>query len=178
MKVKLREDYQVPAVDQARQALTVARLRELLHYDPESGSLTWLVTRGKCKAGDVVSCREPRGYIVAGIEGRRYYAHRVAWALAHGEWAPEVVDHINGDRGDNRLSNLRAVAIKVNAQNRHVPAARSKTQVLGVRIYKGRFRAQISINGASVFLGDFADVGSAQAAYLAAKRKHHEGCTL
>ncbi len=161
-----------------RARISIDRLRSVLRYDQDTGELRWLVTRGKAKAGALVSCADARGYIVLGIDGVRHYAHRVAWALATGSWPDEVIDHIDGDRGNNRLDNLRAVSIEVNAQNRHVPSARSATQVLGVGAFKGKFRATISIQSKQRHLGTFNTAEEASAAYLSAKRMLHEGCTL
>lgn len=158
--------------------ILVERLQECLRYEPDTGALVWLVSRGKCKAGDTVTCQDSRGYLVLGLDGVRHYAHRVAWALAYGVLPDGVVDHIDGDRSNNRLSNLRAVSVMVNTQNRHVPSARSKTQLLGVRKFGKSFRAQISIEGHTTHLGTFPTAAEAHDAYLAAKRQLHEGCTI
>ncbi len=169
MKVQLRTDYQAPAVEQ---------VREVLSYCPETGALTWKQSRGKATAGAPAGCADHRGYQVVGLLGKRHYAHRLAILLATGEWPSAVVDHINGDRADNRLCNLRVVPVLLNAQNRHVPAARSKTQLLGVRKFGKRYRSAIHFAGRQVHLGTFDTPEQAYEAYLVAKRKNHEGCTL
>lgn len=156
----------------------IRRLRELLNYDTATGLLTWRVSRGKAKAGSVVSTRDVRGYLVLGVDGKRYYAHRVAWALMSGDWPAEVIDHIDGDKANNRAANLRCVPISMNAQNRRRVAVRSKSQILGVRKYGARWRAVISISGSQKYLGTFDSAAEAQQAYLAAKRSWHAGCTI
>lgn len=157
---------------------TVLRLRDVLSYDALTGALTWKVSRGKAKAGDQVTTVDARGYIVLGLDGVRLYAHRVALALHVGEWPTGVVDHIDGNKGNNAASNLRDVSVMVNAQNRRRVAARSKSKVLGVRPFHGKWRAQISVNGKGTFLGDFQTLEEAHSCYLAAKRELHAGCTL
>lgn len=95
-----------------------------------------------------------------------------------GAHPPEVVDHINGDRTDNRWCNLRCVSVETNTQNRHVHGKNSQTRMLGVRKFQGKFRAAISLNGVQRHLGTFGSAEEAQAAYLTAKREFHQGCTL
>ncbi len=158
--------------------LTLDALRRALRYDPQTGDLIWLVSRGKAKAGALAACLDSRGYLVVGIGGKRHYAHRLAWWLAHSALPEGVIDHINGDKGDNRLANLRCVSVQVNAQNRRRVAARSKTQVLGVSPFAGKFRAALSVDGQNRHLGTFPTLEQAQQAYIQAKRQLHEGCTL
>ena len=158
--------------------MRLERLESLLRYDPQTGALQWLVSRGKACAGDVVTVTDDRGYVVVGVDKKRYYAHRLAWMLMTGSEPTGVVDHIDGDRGNNRWSNLRDVSVKLNAQNRHIPSKGSRTQVLGVRVFGGKYRAAISLNGKQAYLGTFETAALAQAAYLEAKRQFHEGCTL
>lgn len=158
--------------------MEIKRLRSMLRYDPATGALQWLVSRGKARAGDVLAVADSRGYMVVGVDGKRHYVHRIAWALMTGSEPAGVVDHIDGNRSDNRWSNLRDVPVKLNAQNRHVPAGRSRTQVLGVRPFAGKYRAALSVEGRQRHLSTFDTVELASAAYLAAKRQLHAGCTL
>ena len=94
-----------------------------------------------------------------------------------------LVDHINGNRGDNRLCNLRDVSRKINTQNRKSASINNSCGLLGVSEHKGvgksgRFVAGIYIEGKRKHLGVFDTAQQAHEAYLTAKRKYHEGCTI
>ena len=129
---------------------TVARL--LLRYEPETGQLFWKARprafgpAGAAKAGAAAfDCPTVYGYLQGGICGGVVVAHRVIWAIVHGLW-PNQIDHINGDRADNRLANLREVD---DAENRKNTALRAdnKSGHHGVRWSEklGRWRAEIRI---------------------------------
>jgi len=99
--------------------LTQARLRELLHYDPETGIFTWLQRRaGKAQKGSIAGRYHPSGHRIIRVDVTSYYAHRLAWIYVH-SYIPDglVIDHINHVRDDNRICNLRPVTHKVNSQN-------------------------------------------------------------
>jgi hypothetical protein len=113
-----------------------------------------------------------------GVGGRVYHAHRLAWLYVHGVWPAGDIDHINGDPLDNRLCNLRLVDRSVNMQNQRRARADSHLGVLGVSARGGRFRASIAVRGERFSLGTFDDVHAAQDAYVTAKRRLHEGCTI
>lgn len=83
--------------------------------------------------------------------GQKLLSHRVAWAIHHGEW-PEVIDHINGDKRDNRISNLRDVDAWANSRNKPVQS-KSKTGIVGVEIQRGKFRAR-GFNGKTIGMFD------------------------
>jgi hypothetical protein len=92
-------------------------IRDVLNYDPETGDLTWKVTGIKKKAGDVAGSLNSVGYRTVVIDQSRYLSHRLAWFLTHNE-QPNVIDHINRDRADNRLANLRNVTQSQNLLNK------------------------------------------------------------
>jgi hypothetical protein len=97
-------------------------LREVLAYDPDTGALTWLVGRGKVRAGAPAGCPKGNGYTQVHLGQRRLLAHRLAWYLHHGTDPGQAqVDHINRDRSDNRASNLRLVDAQGNRANSPCP---------------------------------------------------------
>jgi hypothetical protein len=156
-------------------------LREYISYDPISGSISWAKSLGrKIKRGDKAGYAKDNRYIVFELFGRRYGAHRAILAIQTGFDTDLEVDHINGDKQDNRLENLRRVSSSVNMQNQRKAKASSKTGVLGVspKGATSRFVAQIKVDGKTKAIGIFDTVEAASNAYLREKRRLHEGCTL
>lgn len=152
--------------------LTPARLRELLFYDPETGAFSWRRSRQGVRADLAAGRVNSRGYAQIGIDLRRYAAHRLAWLYVHGRWPDNDLDHINGDRADNRISNLREATEAENTWNRKTPR-NNRTGLKGV--YKAtakRWRAQIKVAGERIVLGHFDSPEDAHAAYCVAAMKH------
>jgi hypothetical protein len=159
--------------------LTAQRLRELLHYDPETGLFTRLVvTCNKVKIGDVAGSLHYSGCLNIRVEGKIYQAHRLAWLYMTGAWPTSDIDHMNGRRADNRFCNLRDVERVVNNENQRSAKRSNKTGLLGANPWQGRFMSQIQVRGKKIYLGMFDTAEEAHAAYLKAKRIHHEGNTL
>jgi HNH endonuclease len=162
----------------AKADLTAARLRELLNYNPDTGRFVWLVTKARqANAGDAAGSPN-HGYIAIGCDGDLRFAHRLAWLYMHGVWPTGRIDHINGDKTDNRICNLREVSHSVNLQNQRRAMKNNKLGLLGVRAYAGKFRAQIKANGQNIHLGYYLTPEAAHSAYIEAKRRLHTGCTL
>lgn len=162
-------------------SLTAEGLRRHLSYDPDTGLFTRKVSYGKWLSGSIAGSIDVMGYIKISIAHYVTRAHRLAWLYVYGEWPKFEIDHINGVRHDNRLANLRDVNRATNTQNTQV----SKGQVgyLGVsKLRNGKFRARITktINGkiTEIHVGTFTTPQDAHQAYVEAKRKFHEGCTL
>lgn len=163
----------------AKANLTAARLRELLHYDADAGVFTRLVQRGGLgRPGSRPNTLSNYGYPLIGVDGVLYLAHRLAWLYVRGEWPVGYLDHINGVKTDYRICNLRDATQHVNMQNLRKPTRLNRSGYLGVCRNHNRFRATIKIDGKQKFLGNFDSAEEAHAAYLEAKRKHHEGCTI
>jgi len=142
--------------------LTQQRLKELLHYDAETGRFTWLKSRQCVKAGAPAgSVHKDKGYVNIRVDLRLYRAHRLAWLYAFGSWPTAELDHINGIKTDNRLSNLRDVTHLVNQQN--LPRA------LGATNRGKAWEAAIKRNGRSFYLGRYAEFVDAVKAYKTAK---------
>jgi hypothetical protein len=153
-------------------------MRRLLDYEPDTGVFRWRIQPSRnVKAGAVAGCVERNGYIVIGVDGTNFKAHRLAWLHFHGVWPEHDIDHINRVRADNRIANLRDVSRSVNLQNQTRPQKRGTSGYLGVTWYKRdkRWLAQIRVNGRLKNLGYFSSAEAAHAAYLAAKLRLHPG---
>lgn len=151
----------------------------LLSYEPETGLFRWKVDRlsygGKAKAG-VIAGTPHLGYINIGVLGRMWAAHRLAWLFMTGDVPPKgmELDHINGDRADNRWANLRCVTKAQNMWN----ARRPKTNVSGVKgvswvADRGQWLARITHHGRKIHLGQFDDKERAIAARKEGERRYH-----
>lgn len=158
--------------------LNAQRLREVLAYDPETGLFTWRVSRGSVAAGKVAGSPTSDGYIGIKVDRTLHLAHRLAWLWVHGEWPSKQIDHRNGIRDDNRIANLREASPAVNSQNRRTAQKGSRTNLLGASSHRRGFQAQIVFKGKKRYLGIYDTAEEAHAAYIAAKRNLHEGCTL
>jgi len=152
------------------------RLREVLTYDPETGIFTSLNKRPQFR-GKTLGWKS-EGYTLIKVDGRPYRAARLAWIFMTGAEPTLVVDHINGQRSDDRWVNLRQLTIAQNCQNRRVGHAGSSSRFLGVAADRGLWRADIMVNGIAHRLGRFKTEEAAHAAYLTAKRKLHSSCAI
>jgi hypothetical protein len=150
------------------------RLLELLHYEPETGVFTRLVRTAQCmRVGDVAGRTDTWGYRQIGVDGRKHLAHRLAWLYVTGEWPAEQIDHVNGDRSDNRIVNLR---LATGSQNQ----ANMRKRGDNTSGYKGvawnakcrKWQAYIGVNGRRHHLGLFNDPAEAHAAYISAAQGH------
>ena len=164
-------------------ALPLEQARELFSYDPDTGELTWVngFRRGNgamAPAGTVAGCFDGEGYLVSRTNRTQYKNHRLAWLLYHGEWPKGAIDHIDGDKANNRISNLRMTTNSENLQNQRKPMRHNKLGILGVCMAGHKYRTKVHVNGADHYLGVFDTPEEAQAAYLKAKRELHPGNTL
>ena len=155
----------------SRAPVTVERVRELLDYDPETGEFRWRQSLGSRKAGDIAGYRKPGEYSRIQIDGKMLLLHRVAWLYVHGVWPKDQIDHINLEKSDNRLVNLREATRALNSANTRKPSTNSSGHK-GVRLKRGRWNAQIKVSGKFLFLGSFADPIAAQQAYKSAAEKY------
>lgn len=162
--------------------LSADQLRELLDYNLDSGTFTWLQKPSpkaySAIAGKIAGNVDKRGYWVIKLFRKTHKAHRLAWLHHYGKWPELQIDHIDGNRANNSIANLRDVPHHVNNENQRKPQPRTRVGVLGVSIQRGKFMAQIQTKGKSKNLGRFDTAEEAHAAYLAAKRKLHIGCMI
>lgn len=153
--------------------VTVERIRALLRYDPDTGALTW-ISRHSIRikfAGAPAGSLDPSGYVLVSLDYRRLRGHTLAWVLMTGEYPKGEIDHINGNRSDNRWANLRDVSHGKNMENQQRARRSSASGILGVVSHKGGayFTAEISSKGKRRYLGCFKTPEAAQQAYQAAK---------
>lgn len=163
-----------------KKKLTAELLRELLHYDPETGVFTRLAGKGRWKPGTVAGTRHADGYLQINLHGKIYKGHRLAWLHFYGCWPQHEIDHINGDNSDNRICNLRDVTSEVNKHNQRRGHSGSSSELLGVSwsAARNKWLASIIVRRKFMHLGYFSKEEEAHAAYLSAKRELHEGCTI
>lgn len=158
--------------------LSVAQLREIFICDPEQGTLVWRerpgVVGNRRVAGKPAGALNTAGYRVVTVRPQWMYVHRVVWAMAHGEWPTHRIDHVNGDRSDNRLANLREASHAENLSNRGAQV-NSQSGIKGVyrETFTGRWRASIQHEGKTYNLGRYDTPEAAQAAYRAAAERFH-----
>lgn len=149
--------------------------RSQLAYDPETGALTWKVWQGggAPKVGAPAGCRSTQtGYLLVRLKSRLCVAHRVIWLMQTGEWPKAYVDHRDTDRTNNRWANLREASKRQNGWNRGKPRTNT-SGYKGVYLNRGRWHAQITIDGRVTFLGNYDTPAEGHAAYAAASAKHH-----
>lgn len=159
--------------------LTQEYLKEALNYDPETGLFTWLerplehfttdfgwkVSKGK-SAGKVAGSKSKcSGYIEIRLDETLFLAHRLAFVWVTGDFPLNEVDHINGDRSDNKWANLRDVTSRENGRNKTLRKD-NKSGVQGVHWYKayGKWQVTIRGEGGSIHLGYFSKLEDAAAA--------------
>lgn len=160
--------------------VSVERLRSSFEYDRETGALVRVVDQFGRPMRAHVGAVTRRGYGSVCFMGVPHKVHRLVWALHYGSWPTDHVDHIDGNRSNNALANLRLADRSINQQNQRRARSDNKLGLLGVSTKKatGKFVAQIGISGRKVNLGTFSTAEEAHAAYVEAKRRLHQGCTL
>ena len=161
--------------------ITQDELLKLLDYNPDTGVFTWKVsTSNRVNVGDIVMSHHNKGYIRISINYIRYLAHRLAWLYVYGYIPFDQIDHIDGNKKNNAIANLREATAKENKQNIRKPQANNASGFLGVYFdtHRGKFMAAIRINCNSKNLGRFNTAEEAYAAYIKAKREIHKFCTI
>lgn len=165
---------------------TPEELRQLLRYEPETGKLYWKerpasmfktsdrrgpewaanMWNARYAGKEAFTARETQGYLCGGINRKVYKAHRVAWAIHHGSWPSEFIDHINMLRDDNRLENLREATRSENSMNRG-RQVNSTSGHKGVYWHKTskKWMARARLHGKSYYLGFFDEKQDAIDAY-------------
>jgi len=147
--------------------LTQDYLKSILHYNPDTGIFTWAKIRkgnNRRKIGEVAGWLKHDGYWYLYIDGKMYYAHRMAWFYVYGE-LPALIDHIDGNKLNNAIVNLRPLSKSKNCLNVKNPRKNNTTGFLGVRKQNNSYIATIKHQ----YLGSFKTPEEAHEAYLKAK---------
>ncbi len=157
--------------------LTKERLHKLLRYDPISGDFYWRVqTNPRALVGMKAGANSiSLGYRSINVDKKTYKAHNLVWFYFHGVFPKNVIDHINGNRMDNRIENLRDVTQQQNVWNLQRAMRNSKSGILGVDWVppKKKWRAQIRMDGKKKCIGYFSSAEEAGAAYQNAKKERN-----
>ncbi len=160
--------------------ITVEELRSRVSYNQESGEFTWLhsdICRPSWNSrfvGEKALCApHSNGYLFGAIANNKLFAHRAAWAMHYGCWPDGEIDHINHNRTDNRIINLRVACRSQNARN----LSKSKRNISGITgVFRhsqtATWQAQIRVNRKSIHLGSFYEIKDAIAARKAAEIKY------
>lgn len=150
----------------ARQPPKLETLRALLDYDAETGLFTWRRDRGGMAfAGTVAGAVNNKGYREIMVDRVRHKAHRLAWLYVTGQWPADQIDHINGQRDDNRFANLREADNTLNCRNQSRPRSNTSGHK-GVSWHKkmGKWTAHIRSEYRCIWLGAFDRIEDAIAA--------------
>ncbi len=175
-------------IDQTRkERLSFSEVSSVLRADFEAGKLYWLARSHDRFRSEALAKRwntryagkeaftslDGNGYLAGTINAVAYQAHRVVWLLATGEWPKDQIDHINGCRTDNRLTNLRSVTQAENARNKKTPAT-NRSGVPGVCWDKasGKWLATIKLSGKQKHLGRFEQFDDAVASRKSAEAEY------
>lgn len=152
-----------------------------IHYDPVTGQFTWAISARGVVKGKPAGTIDREGYRVVKLGRKPYRAGRLAWFLVHGAWPIGSIDHINGNRADDRLCNLRDVPHELNMQNKRVAMRNNRScGLLGVTWNKQhhRWQSKLMVNKVFHHVGLFDSAEEAHEAYVLKKRQLQPGCTI
>lgn len=155
--------------------VSIARLHEVFRLDADTGRLFWRVRKAPhVPAGSEAGAEDGRGYRDVRVDGKRFYVHRIVFAMAYGRWPQGDTDHINMDKTDNRPENLREATRTQNIANMGLSRANT-SGVKGVHwcSFTGKWRASIRVGKRTIRLGRFDDLEEAGRVYAAAALKYH-----
>ena len=153
--------------------ITADFARQVFRYNPETGRISKFLKCGSASA----RCPDNQtrnGYRYVEFKKQRIAAHRLAWLLYYGEWPDGILDHINRDKSDNRIANLRVATASENTHNVGLRKDNS-SGYSGVNWHKrtNTWQVRIRIAGAHVFIGHFKNLKDAVEARIAHEKLHH-----
>jgi hypothetical protein len=156
--------------------VTVDELQHIFSYEPDTGILRWKNPNkhSSKKVGDIAGSLNDKGYLRVTVKNKEIKVHRIAWAIHHGQFPTIIIDHKNGIRHDNRISNIREATRSDNCSNK-IKQSNNTSGYVGVYYFPERklkkYEAIISKNKKRYFLGGFE---TAEDAYNAYKEKAKE----
>jgi len=154
--------------------LSHEELKRLLDYDPTTGKFTWRKDKCRIKAGSEAGFLDNGGYIRIRFKGNLHMAHRLAWFYVNKYFPEGDIDHINTDRIDNRIDNLRCATRAQNCQNQKIRPTNTSGFKGVYRHSSGGFVSQIVVNRKHRYLGYFATAEEASLAYVKASEELHK----
>ena len=159
------------------QQATLDKAMDELHYDIDKGIFTWKrpQKRNQIKAGSEAGSLMKNGYMCIGIDGQRIYSHRLAWYFIYGHMPLSGIDHIDGNKLNNSIKNLRQAVHSENAQNIKRQSNNTSGHT-GVHWHKqiGKWHAYVNVNKKRVSAGCFNDFDDAVNARIGLKAKLHK----
>jgi hypothetical protein len=160
--------------------LTQKHLKEVLHYNPDTGIFVWKISARRDLIGKQAGGLTAKGYIRIKIDAKMYMAHVLAWLYVHGVCPVVQIDHKDTIKTHNWISNLRELNNADNHQNRFKANSNSKTGVQNVtyREATGNYQVSIVVAGKKLYQGTYSTLKIAECAALRAKRKHHPNCMI
>lgn len=152
--------------------LTADKLRELMLYDPENGTFKWKAKRNGVRRYTIPGRLSANGYWRIRVNHENHLSHRLAWLYMTGQWPKYWIDHIDGNKLNNKFSNLRECTPSQNHQNKKT-MSNNKTALKGSWFDKAnkKYKAAISINGIQITIGYFNTVEEAHNAYCKAAKE-------
>ena len=150
--------------------ITYNRLRELVYY--ENGELYWI--KNDVLAGSI----DDKGYKRISLDNKRYKLHRIIWFFFHQEWPKKQIDHIDGNKLNNNIENLRDVNQSINMYNKCLPHKNSSTKYLGVSKSGKKYVARLKVENALIHLGTYKTPEEAHLVYLKKKQEVLNGFSL
>jgi len=144
--------------------ITQARLKELFEYDLEIGIFTNLCDRGRAIKGETAGWISDKGYVKTKIQGRHYYMHKLAWLYVYGIY-PDEIDHKDGNKSNNVITNLRLATRTQNCANADQPIGASGLRGAQLNSSKSKWQAMIQHGGQKYYLGKYDTKEEAAAVY-------------
>ena len=157
-----------------RESKMIEEASRIYRYDHDNGGLIWIRPvspgrQGQAKIGFRVGGDDGNGYLMCMLLGHKFKIHQIVWMILHKHFPASPIDHINRDKRDNRIENLRLVTDKQNGQNRKT----TTSEFAGVSSVANRtgYASRITHNGKKIYLGYFKTKEEARDAYIIASRE-------